>query len=141
MTIKLVTAAALACAVALGCGKSTPEAKQPISLVAAADAPAAQGHVSVADGGNGNTAVAVDVKHLAPPQKAHPGATTYVVWAQPPSGIPQSLGAITVDANLQGSLRTVTPLKDFHLFVTPEPSAQAQAPTGPRVLSGHVERD
>jgi hypothetical protein len=140
--MKTIGAICLAVSIAaFGCGKSSPEPNMPIELVGSEQAPAAQGRVHVNDGGNGNAELIVEVKHLARPEKAAPGATSYVVWVHPSGGHPQNLGALSVDDELTGSLRTVTPLKDFKLFVTPEPSPQAVAPSNEPVLSGHVSRD
>lgn len=135
----LFFATALTGAVALGCIRS-PEPNQPVAMAASSRVPAAQGQVKLDDAGNGNTAVAVQVKHLAPADHTTPGATTYVVWAQPPNGAPQNLGALQLGPELDGSLKTITPLRDFELFVTPEPSATSPAPTGERVLSTRVNR-
>jgi hypothetical protein len=97
--------------------------------------PAAQGQVKAKSGDNGNTLVEVDVKHLAHPKAVNPDADTYVVWAQEGDGGPvQNLGALQVDKNLEGKLKTVTPLKHFSLFITPEPSATADTPSGAKTL-------
>ncbi len=125
-----------------GCGKTAPQVKEPLTMTSASSSPAAQGSVHVNPAANGNTDVLVEVKHLAPPGKTEQGAMTYVVWAQPrgEGSVAQNIGALKVDADLHGSLRTITPLKEFELFVTAEPSAEAQEPTGERVLTLHVDQ-
>ena len=63
-------------------------------------------------------------------------ASAYVVWVEPldRSMAPQNVGALRVNDDLEGELRTVTPLEDFNLFVTPEPHGNANEPSGPKVL-------
>ena len=71
---------------------------------------AAQGNVETTTTQNGNTALTVQVKHLAPPEKVASGASTYVVWATPmdANAEAQNLGALTVDTDRTGELRTLT---------------------------------
>lgn len=103
--------------------------------------PSAAGTVSVSQGDNGNTNLKVRVDFLAPPNRIDQADTTYLVWIVPLAGDtrPQSLGAIRVDNNERGELSTVTVLSRFRLFVTPEPTPMAGAPTGPHVLEVFVD--
>lgn len=134
--------AALSIAIVLvACGGQTRAPNPPVTMGASTTVPAAQGQVKVDDGGNGNTAVSVTVKHLAPPDRMGEGVTTYVVWAKPLNGPPQNLGALQVNENLEGVLRTVTPLREFDCFVTAEPSPTSPAPSGQPVLTAHVMRE
>ena len=126
---------------AVGCGKSTPEPKGPVELMSSDPSAAAQGKVHVRDAGSGNAELVVEVFHLPKPDKASPGATTYVVWAHPSGGEPQNLGALHVGDDLSGSLRTLTPMKRFDVMVTAEPTAQATKPTNVPVLSARVSRE
>jgi hypothetical protein len=48
------------------------------------------------------------------------------------------VGALIVDQSLTGTLATVTPLKQFELTVTPEPTATVTAQSGPRVIAATV---
>lgn len=98
--------------------------------------PSAEGTVTARDAGNNNTAVEVQVKHLARPQRIDPGASTYVVWARPLNdfGRAQSLGALSVDQELTGRLSTTTAFRDFEVFITAESSPQIQDPRGERLL-------
>ncbi len=105
-----------------------------------AGVPASQGTVKASLADNGNTAVAVRVKHLAPPSKVESDATVYVVWIQPRNADIQSVGAMTLNDELEGSLDTVTPHSRFTLTVTPEPSARVAYPSHDPVFSSEVER-
>lgn len=102
--------------------------------------PAAEGKIEAKQGDNGNTRVSVEVEHLAPPQDVASGASTYVVWAQPIAGDtqPRNLGALSIDEDRKGELRTLTPLKSFDVMVTPEPNAKVQRPSSEPVLTGRV---
>lgn len=105
--------------------------------------PAAEGQVKATDGDNGNTKIELSVKHLTQPAKIAQGTTAYVVWVEPLDGDrhASNVGALKVDDNLEGHLETVTPLRTFNLYVTPEPTATATAPSGVRVLSQTVNRN
>jgi len=108
---------------------------QPVRLATGPEIPAAQGTVKAETTDNRNTRLDLTVRHLAPPEKIAASATTYVVWAQPVSGgQPSNLGALQINADREGRISTTTPLHDFKLFVTAEPSGQAQAPSGEQLL-------
>lgn len=102
--------------------------------------PASEGTVKATEGDNGNTNLTIKVKHLAPPSRIAPDATVYVVWIQPGNGARQSVGRLTLNDNLEGTLNTVTPHRRFALTVTPEPSGQVAHPTHPPVFVSQVER-
>jgi hypothetical protein len=75
---------------ALGLGCSWFGGGSAVHLQSGAQAPAAEGEVKTKLTKDGNTAVAVTVKHLAPPDRLARDATTYVVWAHPlgtPAGL------------------------------------------------------
>jgi hypothetical protein len=133
----LVVAAAVpavaAVGVQAGCTKPQP-------MHSSAEVPASQGTVRATGGDHGNTSLAIRVKHLAPPWKVTADATVYVVWVQPPDAAQQNVGALTLDANLEGRLDTVTPHRRFLLTVTPESSGQATKPTHEPVFTANVER-
>lgn len=126
--------------VAMGCGKHE-EAKGPVELMSTDSSAAAQGKVQINDAGNGNAELLVEIHHVPKADKAAPGATTYVVWAKPSGGEPMNLGAIAINDELNGSLRTVTPMKHFDIFVTAEPSPQQTKPTHSPVLTARVSRE
>jgi hypothetical protein len=120
-----------------GCASSPPT----VRMAVATRMPAAEGTVMATEGPNENTALEVRVKHLASPEKIRPEATTYVVWARASgAGSPQNLGALQVDEKLQGTLKTVTPLRTFDLFITAEASPTAPAPSDERLLTASIQR-
>lgn len=100
--------------------------------------PAAQGTISIHAGHNGNTDVDTKVKFLAKPSSLTPPENVYVVWFQPDGQAAVNEGALKVDKNLNGELKTETPYKRFKVFVTAEKTAQVKAPTGPDVLTANV---
>lgn len=110
-----------------GCASTYP-------LTAGPQVPAAQGTVQAKTGDNGNTKLKLSVAHLAIPDRITPGSSVFVVWARAPEAQAQNLGTLRVDKDLQGTLETVTPLRNFELSVTPEASAATPEPSGPAVL-------
>ena len=97
--------------------------------------PAAQGKVKFGKADNGNTSIDLIVKYLAEPQKLQPPEAIYVAWVSPDKDSPaQNIGALQVDSGRKATLKTVTPLHTFELFVTAEASGQVQAPTGTRLI-------
>jgi hypothetical protein len=109
-------------------------------MLSDADVPASQGKVTVGAADNGNTEVTVQVKHLAPPAKIAADAKIYVVWIQPSNGEKQNVGALALNDNLEGHLRTVTPHRRFLLTVTPEPGGRVLVPSHKPVFTSSVER-
>jgi len=99
--------------------------------------PAAQGEVKVSEGNNsGNTTLDVTVKHMAQPDRIADNLNTYVVWELSTEAYsqPHNIGAISVDQDETGHLQTMTPLKNFQVFVTAENSATAARPTGDKLM-------
>jgi hypothetical protein len=128
-----------------------------VHLQSGAHDPAAQGEVKTKLTNDGNTAVIVTVKHLAPADRLAAGATTYVVWARPlgapaepatgtrtdppPGGRDFNLGGLKIDQDLGGSLETTTPFHSFELFITAESSSSVTTPTSQRALWATVTRE
>lgn len=111
------------------------------SMQSSATVPGAQGELSVSDGGNRNTSISIAVKHLANPKNLRSAAANYVVWSRPLSGgEPQNLGALLVDEDLNGKLQTITPFRQFALFITAEPAPNVLAPSGEPLLWTNVSR-
>ena len=104
--------------------------------------PAAEGTVLVTSGPNQNTRLKITVHHLAHPDRLGPGATVFVVWARPAErgASLQNLGALRVDNDLDGSLETVTPLRNFELLITAEAEAGSLQPSGEPLISARVNR-
>lgn len=98
--------------------------------------PAGEGTVSIKNDPNRNTALEVEVNHLAPPERISTNATTYIVWVAPTANPDQAtnLGALQVGEDRSGKFAAVTPLKSFDLFITAEPSATQSMPTGERMF-------
>ena len=144
---KTMFACAAAAAVYLSaCSQLNLGSKPPTAaLQASPKVPAAEGSVSVQDGDNGNYKVALNVKHMAPPEKVATGASSYVVWLRPlatdtKSQAPQNMGALVVNKDLEGNLTTVTPYRQFDLFVTAEPVPNSTAPTGEQLLTTTIRK-
>jgi hypothetical protein len=105
------------------------------TMTVSPDIPAAQGKVKFGKADNGNTSIDLMVKYLADPQKLQPPEATYVAWvSSTQDSTPQNVGALKVDNHRKGTLKTITPLQNFQLFVTAEASGQVQAPTGTRLI-------
>ncbi len=137
----LVTAVAalsmVGCASMLKSNPSTSEAMRSDQSV-----PSAQGMVTAEETDNGNTRVNVKVQHLAKPGalKNHPNV--YMVWAKDPTQkAPIKLGALKVDEDLKGELETVTPMRQFDLFITPEDTIAVNNPSGKQLLTAYVNMD
>lgn len=90
--------------------------------------PAAVAKVKITEDDNGNSIVRLRVEHLAPPERLSPPRSLYVVWLVLPDTSASNLGALRVDKNLEGELRTVTAHKEFRLIVTAEDSSQVPRP-------------
>ena len=121
---------------AAACGAASRE------LVTSAAVPAAVGKVNARLGDNQNTTLEVEVKHLAPPGRVAPGAKIYVVWVRPSGeGAIQNVGALRLNEELEGKLTTVTPFREFTLWVTPETSPLVQAPTNDPVMQAQISVD
>ena len=133
-SIGLITAMCAALAVA-GC------ASKPTSLETNDRTLAAQAEVKTEENSNGNTELQLSVRHLAKPEIVSEKASTYVVWAQPTrgdGGPVQNLGRLNLNDNLEGRFEAITPFKEFDLFITAEPIATVNYPTGYKALWTHV---
>ena len=125
-------------AMAAGCGASGPRT---IVMRTSHDVPSAEGTIKASSADNGNTALEVEVRHMASPEKVATGATTYVLWARAAgAAVAQNLGALQVDGDLRGTLKTVTPLRSFDVFITAEASPTAMAPINKQLLTASISR-
>jgi hypothetical protein len=102
--------------------------------------PAAKGVIHASHDNNNNTKLEITVHYLAQPGALTPSASAYVVWLHPDNDTPQNKGELKIGKDRNGSLAILTPLKRFAIYVTPEQSAQATAPTGEHVLSANVSQ-
>lgn len=96
--------------------------------------PAAMGEVKTSRDPNGNTALHLVVRHVAPPQNLQPPKNSYVVWVESPEGQYTSLGQLKIGNNRDGEITGVTPLKQFRLVVTAEDFGTVTAPSDQVVL-------
>ena len=119
----------------LASGTACSMFKHPDAMNVSSDIPAAKGDVKFAKTDNGNTSIDLTVQYLADPQKLLPPATIYVAWVRADKDSQaQNIGALKVDDKRKGTLKTITALVGFELFVTPENSGQAQEPTGKQLF-------
>jgi hypothetical protein len=131
---RLGLSGALAGALALGgCMTHTGamgRGEQTWTLNGSQKTPAAQGKVEVAaKSKDGTRQIEVEVKHLARPSAVFDGTTTYVVWVKPEGGRPENVGALALDKDLKGDLKTKTPYKVFDVMVTAEMSPGTTLPS------------
>jgi len=97
--------------------------------------PAAQGKVKFKKTNAGNIEIKLTLKYLADPQKLQPPAAVYAVWVRKDQdSAAQNIGALKVEKDRKGTLKSVTPLHAFQLFITAEAQGQVQLPTGTRLL-------
>jgi hypothetical protein len=108
-------------------------------MTASSIVPAARGRIEIDADKNGNVRVNMTVAHLANPENLTPPASVYVVWLQDRGGNPENQGQLRVDKKLTASFKTVTPSKNFDLFVTAERDASAKAPSGAEVLRATIQ--
>jgi hypothetical protein len=109
-------------------------------LVNTGSAPAAQGKINTSKDRNGNTEVEIQVKHMATPQSLTPPKQSYMVWVQPHGKDAELLGALRVNSDLGGSLKSSTTYKDFDVLITAEDEAKPATPSSTVILKGTVER-
>lgn len=119
-------AAALASCSALGGGRA---------LSRGPDVPAAEGEVSFRRMPGRVTAVELRVKNLREPELLSPPGYAYVAWVRARrEDPPANLGLLNLRDDLSGELRATTPLACSELFITAEATADAERPTGRRLL-------
>jgi hypothetical protein len=122
-----------------GCSSMMGKKGESWTLSVSPKTPAAEGHVHVTAAKDGNQTVAIEVEHMATPDKAFSGATVYVAWLIPPGGgPPQNLGILSIGEDLKGKLTAITPYKMFDILVTAEAQPNVTAPSGDRVMSATV---
>ena len=122
----------------VGCMGMGATSAQPLQT--SEDMPASEGSALASKGSNGNTALTIRVKHLAPASRIAEEAQVYVVWVEPEGGTPQNVGVLTVDRELEGTLSTLTPHRKFRVVITPEANGQVQEPSGNEVFTTQVDR-
>ncbi|MHB1795900.1 MAG: hypothetical protein ACYCPO_13125 [Acidobacteriaceae bacterium] len=104
--------------------------------------PAASGVVTVKKSGqNHNTELDVKVSNLARPANLAQSANVYILWVRPSDGAAVNAGAIRVNKNLDGELKTATTSKNCDVFITAEQRATVTSPEGPELLQTHITLD
>jgi len=99
---------------------------------------AAKAKIDVGSDRNGNSDVYIRTWHMA---RQKDGRAFYVVWFQPEDGgAPQNAGVIEIDDDAKGAFRTLTPLRDFEVFITVETDRAATAPTGEELFRTEIDR-
>ena len=103
--------------------------------------PAGMGVIHANTDRNGNIAIELEAKHLAPPDRLSPPHQTYVVWVKPADKQPEVIGQLRVNKDdMAASLKATVAYHNFDVFVTAEDNAKPDAPTGPEVLRGSVQK-
>jgi len=136
MKHKMSLAVVLLAAAAVFAGCSGAE-----KLSTSSTLPSSEGDLKCEKAANDNTGIDLKVKHLANPSRLTPPASAYVVWTRADKDAPpQNIGALEVDKDLSGRLKTVTPLRRFELFITAEPSGETQTPSGTPLMWANCNR-
>ena len=103
--------------------------------------PAAVGLIHANSDRNGNVAIELEAKHLAPPNRLTPPHSTYVVWVQPSGKSAEALGELRVNTDdMAASFKTSLAYHNFDIFVTAEDSPKPDTPSGPEVLRASVQK-
>ena len=111
-------------------------------MTASSSIPAASGLVTVNKSGqNRNTQLDVKVSNLAKPANLAEAANVYILWIRPSGGAAVNEGAIRVNKNLDGELKTATTSKNCDVFITAEQSATATSPQGQELLHANITID
>ena len=108
-------------------------------MTTASIVPGARAEVAIGTDKNGNTSVRMTVQHLANLENLTPRANAYVIWLQERGATSENLGQLKVDKNLKGTFETVTPSKNFEMFVTAEQDVKTKSPSGPEVLRAAIQ--
>ncbi|WP_437518253.1 hypothetical protein [Sorangium sp. So ce1099] len=83
------------------------------------------------------TRLAVDVVHLAPPERIQAGSKHFVVWQRPSPEIPwRRVGVLDYDAENRGGklVETTVPYASFELLITVEQEMSPQLPSSAAVI-------
>ena len=103
--------------------------------------PAAMGVIHANTDRNGNLAIEMEAKHLAPPDRLSPPHSTYVVWIQSAGKPAEAMGELRVNKDdMAASFKTSVPYHNFDIFVTAEDSPKPDAPSGTEVLRTSVQK-
>jgi hypothetical protein len=104
-------------------------------VAAAPDLSQAEGVVKFGRLSDDRVSIDLAVRRLEEPEKLSPPGHAYVAWVRRgPDHPAQNVGALNVDEQLNGELRTATDLRRFELFVTAEAASDVDKPAGPPLL-------
>ncbi len=87
------------------------------------------------------TNLEAQVQGLTPPLQFGAEFLTYVLWAVSPDGRAINVGEILIDKDGKGSLKGVTQLQTFSLFLTAEPYAKVRQPSEMLVLENQLRKN
>lgn len=113
---------------------------QKLTMPSSKVAPAAQIQLNLDKDSNGNTTVELTAKNLAQPKSLQPPMSVYVVWVQAQGQTPQPKGMLSVNQDLDGELKFITPLTTFVLFITAESDGQVEVPSSTEITRASVAR-
>jgi len=102
----------------------------------------ADGNITISSTTTNSNRLELNVKHVGALNRISPRAKNYIVWELPVgfSMKPQSLGPLKIDKNYTGRLNTVTPFRNFDIFITAEPALNPLQPTGEKLFWTTVNR-
>ena len=81
-----------------------------------------------------NNTIQVQLSNVPEPSTLNPSDTRYVLWvATPDRQAVLNVGQLRVDENKKAEIQTLTPFRNFLLFITAEPRGDVTAP-GPDVV-------
>ena len=102
---------------------------------------AAMGTVHAKVDKNGNLAITLDAKHLAPADRLAPAHSNYVVWIQATDKQPEEVGVLSVDPTKEtATISTTVPYHQFDIFVTAEDNPKPTSPSSDEALRGVVQK-
>jgi hypothetical protein len=103
--------------------------------------PAAVAVLHVNSDRNGNLAIDLEARHLAPPDRLSQPHQVYVVWIQAPGKQAEELGQLKVNTDdMAAGFKANTPYHNFDIFVTAEDTPQPTSPSSVEVLRGAVQK-
>ncbi|MBI4458608.1 MAG: hypothetical protein HY648_00945 [Acidobacteria bacterium] len=86
-----------------------------------------------------NNTLEVKLENVPDPSAMNPQYTRYVLWvATPDRQYTVNIGQLRVDEKKKAEIKTLTPLRNFILFITAEPQGDATTPS-PAVLFQSAE--
>jgi hypothetical protein len=123
----VIAAASLGLAAASACNQGGGQAAGPTyPMYSSPQMPAAQGSITAANDGNGNTELTIHVRNLAHPSRIVPNTTTYVVWIVPLQGQQQQMQPGAQQMQNQGAYGSMSPGQQGFVTSQPYPNEQQQ---------------